>query len=54
MEKIKIELPVNDWNAVLGMLSQRRFDEVAGLIAEIKQQAAEQMNAAPAPAASQE
>lgn len=45
MEKIKIELPVNDWNAVLAVLGQRPYNEVAALIAEIKAQASTQMAA---------
>jgi len=44
MEKLKIELTVNDWNAVLAVLGARPFNEVAGLITEIKQQASVQMS----------
>lgn len=39
MEKIKIELTLNQWTAVLQLLAQGRFIDVADLIAAIKQQA---------------
>lgn len=44
--KATIELPVDAWNVVMNALAQRPFAEVAGLIAEIRKQADEQLNKA--------
>lgn len=41
--KVKIELPVEAWNVVMNALGQRPFAEVAGVIAEMRKQADDQV-----------
>lgn len=43
MESISIKLPIQAWNSILATLGDKPFKEVADLINEIKQQAAEQL-----------
>ena len=43
MDSINIKLPIQAWNSILAVLGDRPFKEVADLINEIKQQAAEQL-----------
>jgi len=40
---IEIKLSAEQWNAVLGILAQRPFAEVSGLIAEMQRQAQAQV-----------
>ena len=48
-QKLSIELVVEDWNYIMGVLSQRPFAEVVNLIAVMKSQADGQLSMAPAP-----
>jgi hypothetical protein len=43
MSQIKLELHVDEVNAVLTSLGQQRFDQVAGLIGKIREQAIPQI-----------
>jgi len=45
LENLSITLPVQAWNIVLNALGQRPYAEVMELVAEIKKQADEQVNA---------
>lgn len=44
MQEITITLNLNEANAILGSLGKQPYDEVAGLIAKIREQALEQLN----------
>lgn len=48
MSQIKLELHIDEVNAILTCLSQQRFDQVAGLIGKIREQAIPQVPAAEA------
>lgn len=43
MSQIKLELHLDEVNAVLTSLGQQRFDQVAGLIGKIREQAIPQI-----------
>ena len=45
MSQIKLELHIDEVNAILTSLSQQRFDQVAGLIGKIREQAIPQIPA---------
>ena len=44
MENLTLTFPLQAWNVILNALAQRPYAEVADLIAEVKKQAAEQVN----------
>jgi hypothetical protein len=43
MSQIKLELHIDEVNAILTVLSQQRFDQVAALIGKIREQAIPQI-----------
>lgn len=50
MSQIKLELHLDEVNAILTTLSQQRFDQVAGLIGKIREQSIPQIPPEEAPA----
>jgi hypothetical protein len=48
---VKVELPVAEWNQVIGLLAEHPFRVVAPIIGKIRAQAQAALNAAAQPAA---